>query len=145
MTQIKKDVFKSGDTITKKLGIKSYDNELLVYKKKLSYTPKLLKNDDKKRTIKITYECCMKFSKLPKKERELYYPKIKKLFYRFKRDTGFYHGDLAMTNVLVNPKSKKITFVDFTHLTKNKDEALFGMKHYKPNNPVQNFTKALKL
>ncbi len=87
----------------------------------------------------------MKFGKLPKKEREEYYPKIKSLFYRFKRDTGFYHGDIAMTNILVNPKTKKITLVDFSHLTKDKKKALFGVKHSKPNNPVENFTKALKL
>ena len=120
----------SSATITKKDTVvskkfrskKQYDNELMVYKKNLSYTPKLISSDDKNRVIKISYECCKTLTKIPMKDRDKYYPKIKELYNRFKRDTGYYHNDLWSLNVIVNEKTGKIIFIDFAQIVKTKNE-----------------------
>lgn len=117
------DVSKKGNIVTKKkLGKKSYENELMVYKKKLSYTPKLISADDKNRVIKISYECCKTLNKIPKQDRDKYYPKIKELYNRFKRDTGYYLNDLYGGNIIVNEKTGKIILIDFSNLVKTKQE-----------------------
>ena len=124
MVVIKGDgkVVKTDNKIKKTMGQKGYDNEIMVYKKRLSYTPKLISSDDNKNEIIISYECCIPFTKIPKREKEFYYPQIKKLFYRFKRDTGFYHGDFAPKNIIVNTKTKKVKLIDFEKLIKDFDD-----------------------
>lgn len=120
----------SSATITKKDKVvskkfrskKQYDNELMVYRKRLSYTPKLISADDKNRVIKISYECCKTLGQIPMKDRDKYYPKIKELYNRFKRDTGYYHNDLWSLNVIVNEKTGKIIFIDFANIVKTKNE-----------------------
>ena len=117
------DVSKKGNIVTKKkLGKKSYENELMVYRKRLSYTPKLISADDKNRVIKISYECCKTLNKIPKQDRDKYYPKIKELYNRFKRDTGYYLNDLFGGNIIVNEKTGKIILIDFSNLVKTKQE-----------------------
>ena len=97
---------------------------MMVYKKRLSYTPKLISHNDKKNEITISYECCVPFTKIPKREKEFYYPQIKKLFYRFKKDTGYYHGDFAPKNIMVNPETKKVKLIDFSALVKDFDRVV---------------------
>ena len=120
---LKDNVEKTGDRV-KKTGSsqKVFDNEMLVYKKRLSYTPKLISHDHEKRDFVISYECCIPLTKVPKREREFYYPQIKKLFYRLKKDTGFYHADFAPKNIIVNTKTKKVKLIDFGMLAKDFEE-----------------------
>lgn len=133
MVQIKKGVKKQGKIITKKLGPKGYKNEMLVYSKKLSYTPTLISHNPKTHTIKISVECCKTLSRIPVKDREQYYPQIKKLFHQFKRDTGYYHNDLAPANIIVNEKTGKITLIDFEELSKNKKDMIEHSKKVRPH------------
>lgn len=114
---------KKDKVVTKKFrSKKQYENELLVYKKKLSYTPKLISYDDKNRVIKISYECCKTLSQIPVKDRVKYYPKLKELYNRFKKDTGYYHNDFWSRNIVVNEKTGKITIIDFGNIVKTKKE-----------------------
>ena len=116
-------ITKKDNVITKKkLGKKRYENELMVYRKRLSYTPKLISADDKNRVIKISYECCKTLTQIPMKDRVKYYPKIKELYNRFKKDTGYYHDDLQPRNIIVNEKTGKITLIDFAQIVKTKKE-----------------------
>ena len=125
MTKLKSNVVKVGGRVTKKVATQNYyDNEMMVYKKRLSYTPKLISHNDKKNEITISYECCVPFTKIPKREKEFYYPQIKKLFYRFKKDTGYYHGDFAPKNIMVNPETKKVKLIDFGILQKDFDKII---------------------
>ena len=124
-------VTKKDNVITKKFrSKKQFENELLVYKKRLSYTPKLISHDDKNRVIKISYECCKRLSQLPKKDKVKYYPKLKELYNRFKKDTGYYHNDLANNNVIVNEKTGKIILIDFSNIVKTKSELSKGQLTY---------------
>lgn len=125
MTKLKLNVVKTGDNVKKtKLSKNSYDNEMMVYKKRLSYTPKLISHNSEKKEITISYACCVPLSKISKREKEFYYPQIKKLFYRFKKDTGYYHGDFAPKNIMVNPETKKIKLIDFSVLQKDFDNVV---------------------
>jgi len=133
MVEIKRGVKKSGKIITKKLGPKRYKNEMLVYSKKLSYTPTLISHNPKTHTIKISLECCKTLGRIPVKDRKKYYPQIKKLFNQFKKDTGFYHKDLAPSNIIVDEKRGKITFIDFEELSKDKKEVIEHSKKVRPH------------
>ena len=116
-------VFKKGNVVTKKnMSLSKYLNELIIYSKKLSYTPKLISKDDNKRQITISYECCEPLTKLSKKEQQKYYPDLKKLYYKFKKDTGYYHDDFASKNLIVNKKTGKITLIDFGLIVTNKKD-----------------------
>jgi tRNA A-37 threonylcarbamoyl transferase component Bud32 len=116
-------VFKKGNVVTKKnMPLSKYLNELIIYSKKLSYTPKLISKDDNKRQITISYECCEPLTKLSKKEQQKYYPDLKKLYYKFKKDTGYYHDDFASKNLIVNKKTGKITLIDFGLIVTNKKD-----------------------
>jgi tRNA A-37 threonylcarbamoyl transferase component Bud32 len=116
-------VFKKGNVVTKKnIPLSKYLNELIIYSKKLSYTPKLISKDDNKRQITISYECCEPLTKLSKKEQQKYYPDLKKLYYKFKKDTGYYHDDFASKNLIVNKKTGKITLIDFGLIVTNKKD-----------------------
>tara|TARA_Y100001973_G_C5203934_1_gene339947 strand:- start:1648 stop:2085 length:438 start_codon:yes stop_codon:yes gene_type:complete len=124
MVDIKRGVKKQGKIITKKLGAKGYKNEMMVYSKKLPYTPTLISHNPKTKEIKIALECCKTFKQIPKKDKPKYYPQIKKTFNQFKRDTGFYHKDLAPSNIIVNEKTGKITLIDFEKLATTKKEVI---------------------
>ena len=116
-------VFKKGNVVKKKnMPLSKYLNELIIYSKKLSYTPKLISKDDNKRQITISYECCEPLTKLSKKEQQKYYPDLKKLYYKFKKDTGYYHDDFASKNLIVNKKTGKITLIDFGLIVTNKKD-----------------------
>ena len=104
------------------MPLSKYLNELIIYSKKLSYTPKLISKDDNKRQITISYECCEPLTKLSKKEQQKYYPDLKKLYYKFKKDTGYYHDDFASKNLIVNKKTGKITLIDFGLIVTNKKD-----------------------
>tara|TARA_Y100001972_G_C7501950_1_gene254009 strand:+ start:64 stop:498 length:435 start_codon:yes stop_codon:yes gene_type:complete len=133
MVEIKKGVRKSGKIITKKLGKKGYKNEMMVYSKNLSYTPRLISHNDKSNTIKISLECCKTLSRIPVKDRKKYYPQIKKLFNQFKKDTGFYHKDFAPKNIIVDEKRGKITLIDFEELSKDKKDVIEHNKKVRPS------------
>ena len=99
----------------------SYNKELNIYKKRLSYIPKLISYDDDKREIVISKECCETFSQFPVGERSRYYPKIKQLYYRFKKDTGFYLYDFSTKNIIIDKKNNQLKLIDFEYYGKEKD------------------------
>jgi len=134
-------VSKLKNVITKNMRTrKSFDNEMLVYSLYLPYTPKLISSDEKNLSIKISYECCKALIFLPIEEREKYYPAVKKLYDRLRKDTGMYHNDFSARNVIVNQKTGKLFLIDFSSLRKNKEdlsqETLNFLKKLNNKNPV---------
>lgn len=127
------DVHKQGKIIIKKLGPKGYHNEMIVYSKKLSYTPTLISHNPKTHTIKISLECCKTLKDIRVKDRKQYYPQIRKLFRQLKKDTGYYHKDLAPPNIIVNEKTGKVIFIDFADLIKKKKDMKEYLKKHKPH------------
>ena len=76
---------------------KKYDTSLMIYKKGLSYIPKLISFDPKEKTI----------------------PKIKELGSKFKKTFGIFHNDLTYGNVLITP-SGKLSLIDFEYASPKK-------------------------
>jgi hypothetical protein len=79
----------------------------------------LISSDDKKRILVLDRACCVPLSKIPLKDRHKYYPRIKKLFYKFHKDTGFYLHDFNTNNILINEKTNSIKLIDFETIGKN--------------------------
>ena len=117
-------VIKGGKTITKKFKTKRlYDNEKMIYQKKLSYVAKMISFDDKKKEIVLKNECCFTYNKLPKKDKPQYHKKIKEAYRKLKKDTGFYHWDFHGGNIIITP-TNKIKLIDFAMIGKNKKKKL---------------------
>tara|TARA_R110000751_G_scaffold138307_2_gene241976 strand:+ start:877 stop:1269 length:393 start_codon:yes stop_codon:yes gene_type:complete len=99
---------------------KKYDTSLMIYKKGLSYIPKLISFDPKKKTITIEKRgISISKSFKSNKEKNEYIPKIKELGSKFKKTFGIFHNDLTYGNVLITP-SGKLSLIDFEYASPKK-------------------------
>ena len=113
--------------ITKKYVLSKFDkedldifkNELFIYllakQKNISFIPKLIDYNCDKLYIKTenvgislqdycdNYGCQFEDS---------FIPKIKIMYDRFIK-LGYYHNDLRLKNIIINPNTKKLYFIDF--------------------------------
>ena len=113
--------------ITKKYVLSKFDkedldifkNELFIYllakQKNISYIPKIIDYNCDKLYIKTenvgitlqdycdNYGCEFEDS---------FIPKIKIIYDKFKK-FGYYHNDLRLKNIVINPNSKKLYLIDF--------------------------------
>ena len=82
-------------------------------KKRISFIPKLISYDCSKLIIcvenvgKTLEEYCNS-----EEELHTFLPKIKKIYNRFVK-MGYYHNDLRYKNIIINPDTKKLHFIDF--------------------------------
>jgi tRNA A-37 threonylcarbamoyl transferase component Bud32 len=95
-----------------------FKNELFIYllgqQKNLNFIPKLLDYDCSKLILKTEnsgislQEYCdeygVDFNNL--------IPKIKKIYNKFLK-LGYYHNDLRLKNIIINPENKQLYFIDF--------------------------------
>ena len=96
-----------------------FKNELFIYllakQKNISYIPKLIDYNCDKLYIKTenvgislqdycdNYGCQFEDS---------FIPKIKNIYDRFSK-LGYFHNDLRLKNIIINPNSKKLYLIDF--------------------------------
>lgn len=99
-----------------------FARELSIYKKNLPYVPRLISHDHKARTITVervgtplgtVWNSGIPFvgSLLDTSSRWRLNARIRKLYRRFRRDTGLYHNDLLYKNVLRD--GRRLYLVDF--------------------------------
>ena len=102
-----------------KEDIDIFKNELFIYllakQKNISYIPKIIDYNCDKLYIKTenvgislqdycdNYGCQFEDS---------FIPKIKIIYDKFKK-LGYYHNDLRLKNIIINPNSKKLYLIDF--------------------------------
>jgi len=116
-----------GVKITKKRVYKKfksdlpYNKELTIYKMKLPYVAEMISYDDNKKLIVINNECCMNLAKVPFKDKPKYYKQAKDLYFKFKKDTGFYLYDYRPQNMIVNDKTGVVKLIDFEYYGKQKN------------------------
>ena len=104
-----------------KEDVDSFKNELFIYllakQKNISYIPKLIDYNCDKLYIKTenvgislqdycdNYGCEFEDS---------FIPKIKIIYDKFIK-LGYYHNDLRLKNIIINPNSKKLYLIDFEY------------------------------
>ena len=115
---------KGSKEIKKKFKSKKlYDNELMIYKKRLPYVAKMISHNDKTMTITLKNECCFTYKELPQKDRKQYHQLIRNAYRKLKKDTGFYHHDFHGGNIIITPNNK-IKLIDFAQIGKDKKKVL---------------------
>ena len=93
-------------------GKQKFNKELSIYKKGLSYVPKLISfNPDNLEIVMKNVGVSIK-DKYKPKDRKQYLIDMKKLHKRFLRDTGYYHNDVRYQNTLLDRKGR-LYFIDF--------------------------------
>ena len=93
-------------------GKQKFNKELSIYKKGLSYVPKLISfNPDNLEIVMKNVGVSIK-DKYKPKDRKQYLSDMKKLHKRFLRDTGYYHNDVRYQNTLLDKKGN-LFFIDF--------------------------------
>jgi thiamine kinase-like enzyme len=97
----------------------TYNRELMIYKHKLSYTPKLIEYDNLLKQIIIEKINGLSFVKIPIKIRDKYYIKARELYYKFYNDTGYYLYDYHPGNIILNELNQLI-LIDFEFIGKEK-------------------------
>ena len=95
----------------------AFKNELFFYllgqQKNISFIPKLIHYDCSKLIICTEYigttleEYCNSEDKL-----NTFLPKIKKIYNKFVK-MGYYHNDLRLKNIIINPDTKRLYLIDF--------------------------------
>ena len=104
-----------------------FKNELFIYllgqQKKINFIPKLIHYDCDKLIIKTEnvgislQEYCDEYGC----DFDEFLPKIKQIYDRLIK-VGYYHNDLRLKNIIINPESKKLYLIDFEFTdTKYKD------------------------
>ena len=91
----------------------------------------------------ISYVCCKRWGELSKEQKEKYKDQLKKLFFRFKKDTGYYHGDFAPKNIMVDTEKDKIYLIDFARLMETKDELIHNQGGLNARNNILNLLEFL--
>lgn len=101
------------DSVRKKFFTrKKYENEKMIYQMNLPYVPKLKSFDDKNMVLVMENKCCKRLLDVPRQERARFNDKVKKLFLRFHKDTGYYHNDFFPLNIIVD-KNDNLFLIDF--------------------------------
>ena len=95
-----------------------FKNELFIYllgqQKNLNFIPKLLDYDCSKLILKTEnsgislQEYCDEYGA----DFNNLIPKIKKIYNKFVK-LGYYHNDLRLKNIIINPENKQLYFIDF--------------------------------
>ena len=98
-----------------------FKNELFIYllgqQKNLNFIPKLLDYDCSKLILKTEnsgislQEYCDEYGEYEADFNNLI-PKIKKIYTKFVK-LGYYHNDLRLKNIIINPENKQLYFIDF--------------------------------
>jgi len=104
-----------------------FKTELFIYllgqQKKISYIPKLVDYDCSKLILKTENVGISLQEYLDEYGADLYFfiPTIKKIYDRFVK-VGYYHNDLRLKNIIINPETEKLYLIDFEFTdTKYKD------------------------
>ena len=98
-------------------GKQKFNKELSIYKKGLSYVPKLISfNPDNLEIVMKNVGVSIK-DKYKPKDRKQYLIDMKKLHKRFLKDTGYYHNDVRYQNTLLDRKGR-LYFIDFEKIDK---------------------------
>ena len=98
---------------------------LLAKQRKINYIPKIIHYDCNRLTIKTEnvgislQEYCDEYGCDFEKN---FIPKIKKIYNKFSK-LGYYHNDLRLKNIVVNPKTQKIYLIDFEFTDKEYKDA----------------------
>ena len=106
-------------TYSSNRGRKAFEKELMVYKlakkKKVKFIPKLLDYDEDKRILVIENvgTSLDKLIKNNKVKRDLFLPKIEKVYNKFLEVFKLYHNDLRYKNIVYNKKKNKLYLIDF--------------------------------
>ena len=101
--------------IKKFRGDKLYNKEKHIYQLNLEYIPKLISFDDVKKELIIEKFGVDLVKIVPRKKRIKYYHKIKKLYFKFFEDTGFYLWDFRPANIVINLETEEIKLIDFEY------------------------------
>ena len=89
----------------------------MIYKKKLSFIPKLIKFDDKERTLTIKRVGTQLDKKYTvAKLKKDYLPKMRELSKKFYKSFGLYHNDLKFMNFVES--GTKLYLIDFEYASK---------------------------
>lgn len=101
-----------------KEDVELFKNELFIYllgkQKRIKYIPKLIDYDCDKliiRTENVGISLQEYFDETGD-DFNYFIPKIKKIYNHFVK-LGYYHNDLRLKNIVINPETKKLYLIDF--------------------------------
>lgn len=110
-----------------KKDIDSFKTELFIYllgkQKRIDYIPKLIDYDCSKLIIKTENVGISLQEYLDEYGDDLNYflPKIKKIYNKFIK-LGYYHNDLRLKNIIINPETKQLYLIDFEFTAKEYED-----------------------
>ena len=127
----------------KKEDIDFFKTELFIYllgkQKHINYIPKLIDYDCAKLIIKTENVGISLQEYLDEYGDDLNYflPKIKKIYNHFVK-LGYYHNDLRLKNIIINPETKQLYLIDFEFTDKkykdlDEENIIKKIKKYKKN------------